>query len=150
MSATPHRNFLMFKELTGPRSAKNVVLATTMWDKLHPQFDDGNKREKDLEKRYWNVMIHHGATVERFLNTSDSAWSIIDSVVERNKHEQKAVLLIQEETVGRKQPLLATAAGKALYLDFNRLLEREKKTMQESTVWSSSSGSVTLGTQGSQ
>jgi len=150
MSATPHRNLLMFEELTGPRSAKNVVLATTMWDKLHPQFDDGNKRVKGLEEKYWNVMIHHGATVERFLNTSDSAWSMIDNVVKRNKHEQKAVLLIQEETVDRKQPLLATAAGKALFLDFDRLIERQNKTMQESTVWSSSSGSMTLGTQGFQ
>ena len=146
MSATPHRNLLMFAELTGPGSAKNIVLVTTMWDKLHPQFDDGHKREKGLEKKYWNVMIHHGATVERFLNTSDSAWSMIDNVVERNKHEQKAVLLIQEETVDQKQPLLATAAGKALSLDFDPLIEKQNKTMQESTEWSSSSGS----TQGSE
>ena len=146
MSAKPKQNLHMFEELTGSRSAKNVVLATTMWDRLHPQFDDGNKREKDLEKKYWNVMIHHGATAERFLNTPDSAWSIIANVVKRNKH-QKAVLLIQEETVGRKQPLLATAAGKALYLGFDRLLERQNKTMQEPTVWNSSSGSVILDAQ---
>ena len=150
MSGTPHRNLLMFAALTGPGSAKNVVLATTMWDKLHPQFDDGNKREKDLEKRYWNVMIHHGATVERFLNTSDSAWSIVDNVVKRNKSDQKAMLLIQEEMIKQKKFLPATSAGKALYRDLNQLAEEQNKGMQESTVWSSSSGSVTLGAQGSK
>ena len=148
MSGTPHRNLLMFEELTGPKSAKNVVLASTMWDKLHPKFDNGNTREKDLEKKYWNVMIHHGATVERFLNTSDSAWSIIDNVVKRN--EGKAVLLIQEEMMVRKTSLLKTSAGKALYLDPNRLAEAKNKAIQESTVWSSSSGSVTLGVQESE
>ena len=135
----------MFEELTGPRSAKNVVLATTMWDKLHPEFDDGNKREKGLEKKYWNVMIHHGATVERFLNTSDSAWSIIDNVIKRN--ERKAVLLIQEEMIVQKAPLLTTSAGKALYLDPNKLAEAKNKALQESTMCSSSSGSVTLDAQ---
>jgi len=148
MSGAPHRNLRMFEELTGPRSAKNVVLATTMWDKLHPQFDDGNKREKGLEEKYWNVMIHHGATVERFLNTSDSAWSMIDKVVKRD--EPKAVLLIQEEMIVQKTPLLATSAGKALYRDPNQLAAEKNKAVQESTVWSSSSASVTLGTQGSQ
>jgi len=150
MSATPHRHLLMFAGLTGPGSAKNVVLATTMWDKLHPQLDDGDKREKGLEQRYWNVMIHHGATVERFLNTSDSAWSIVDNVVKRNKSNQKAMLLIQEEMIKQKKSLPATSAGKALNRDPNQLAEEQNKAMQESTMWSSSSGSVTLGTQGSE
>ena len=148
MSGTPHRNLLMFEELTGPGIAKNVVLATTMWDKLHPKFDDGNKQEKDLEKKYWNVMIHHGATVERFLNTSDSAWSIIDNVVKRN--EQKAVLLIQEEMIIQKTSFLKTSAGKTLYLDPNQLAEAKNKAIQEPSMWSSSGASVTLGAQGSK
>jgi hypothetical protein len=36
MGSTPHRNLRVFAELTGPGSAKNVVLATTMWDILGP------------------------------------------------------------------------------------------------------------------
>ena len=148
MGTTPHRHLLMFAELTGPGSAKNVVLATTMWDKLHPQLDDGNKREKGLENRYWNVMIHHGATVERFLNTSNSAWTIVHNIVNNNDH--KAALLFQEETVDQKRPLLATAAGRALSLDLDRLVEKQKKTIQEPTVWSSSSGNVALNAQESE
>jgi hypothetical protein len=158
MGSTPHRNLLMFAELTGPRSAKNVVLATTMWDKLNPKFkNDGIEQETDLKQNYWNVMIHHGAAVERFLNNSDSAWNIIDNIVNRNEFDQKAVLQFQEESVDRKQPLQATGAGRALHLGLdrliekqNKLIERQNKTIQESTVWSSSSGSVTLSAQESE
>jgi len=132
----------MFAELTGPRSAKNVVLATTMWDKLHPKFDDGNKRENGLKENYWKVMIHNGATVERFLNDSDSAWSIVDNII--NRADRKAVLLFQEETIDQRQHFLTTAAGRALDLDLDRLIEKHQKAIQESTLWSSSSGSVTL------
>ena len=150
MAAAPHRNLLMFAELTGPRSAKNVILVTTMWDKLIPEFDDGNEREKGLKEEYWNVMIYHGAAVERFLNTPDSAWGIIDNVVKRNRNDQKAVLLFQEEVIDQKKSLSATSAGIALSLDLDRLVERQNKAMQESTVWSSSSGSVTLSAQESE
>ena len=138
MSATPHRHLLMFAELTGPKSAKNVVLATTMWDKLHPEIvDEGSKRENDL-KEYWKDMLDHGAAIERFLNTSDSTWDIIDNVI---KNDRKAVLLLQEELVDQKKHLLATSAGRALFVD---------RVMQDSTGYNSSSESVTLGTQESK
>jgi len=115
----------MFAELTGRGGTKNVVLATTMWDKLHPVLDDGNKREKSLKKKYWKVMIRHGAAVDRFLNTSDSAWSIVDNVVNRNG--PKAALLFQKETVDQGQYVEDTSAGEALELDFGRLVKRQNK-----------------------
>jgi hypothetical protein len=111
---------------------------------------NGNEREKGLKEEYWNFMIYHGATVERFLNTSDSAWSIIDNVVKRNKNDQKAVLLFQQEMIDQKKSLSATSAGRALSRDLDRLVERQNKAMQESTMWSSSSGSVTLSAQESE
>ena len=58
----------MFAELTGTCAAENVVLATTMWDEPHLKLNNGSKWEQCL-KEYWNVMIHHGATVEGSLNT---------------------------------------------------------------------------------
>jgi len=102
----------MFEKLTGPRSAKNVVLATTLWDKL-TEPDEGDNREKGLKEEYWNGMIDHGAAVERFLNTSDSAWGIIDNIV--NKNEQKATLLFQEERVDQKKSFMETSARQALF-----------------------------------
>jgi len=127
----------MFAELIGPKSAKNAVLTTTMWDKLHPRIGDGDKREKQWKEKYWNVMIHHGAAVERFLNTSDSAWSIIDNIVDRSKNDQKAVLRFQAERVDQKKPLQATGASEALFLDFNELIRRQNYAIHEPVVPSS-------------
>jgi hypothetical protein len=100
MSTTNYRNLLMFAELPARRIAKNVVLATTMWDELNPEFDDGNEREQAWKEEYWNDMIPHGATVERFLNDPESAWNIIDNVVNRNKNDQKTTFNFQEQAVG--------------------------------------------------
>jgi hypothetical protein len=91
MSSTPQYNLLMFAKIIGREDiAKSVVFATTMWDKLDWE-SDGDARENVLKEEYWNAMIDHGAAVERFLNTSDSAWSIVDNIV--NKDDQKAPLL---------------------------------------------------------
>ena len=129
MSATPHRNLLMFGELTGRKGTNNVVLATTMWDKLHPQQDDGGKREEGLKKEYWQVMIHHGAGLDRFLNTSGSAWRIVDNIVKRSGN--RAALLFQEERVDQGKRVKDTSAGEALELDLGRLVERQNKTMKK-------------------
>jgi hypothetical protein len=138
----------MFTKLTGLRSAKNVVLATTMWDTLGAKFDAiGTTREQALKKEYWNVMIDHGAGVERFLNTVDSAWSIVDKIVEKS---DKAVLLFQEEKVDRKQALLATGAGKALSLDLELLIQDQNKKRQVPGAWNNVNESGSRGPQRSK
>jgi hypothetical protein len=116
----------MFGELCGNKSAKKVILATTMWDKVSEA--EGEKRETALKERYWNVMIHHGAVVERFLNTSESAWAVINRLVERERN--KSALLLQEELVDLKKRLMRTNAGKALYLNLEFLVEKQNKTIQ--------------------
>jgi len=102
----------MFKELTGSTSAENVALTTTMWDKLS-EFDDGDEREKGLKVEYWKAMIDEGAAVERFRNTSESAWSIVDNMV--NKSVPKAPLLFQKERVDQNKKFANTSAMRALY-----------------------------------
>lgn len=92
-----HQNLPMFAELTGPRSTKNVILTTMMWDKLSFKFDDGTKQEKILKEEYWNIMIHLGTAIEHFLNESDLAWSILDNIVNPHKTDQEVALLFQEE-----------------------------------------------------
>jgi len=125
MSEAPHRNLRMFGELSGNKSAKKVILATTMWDKVSET--EGEKREVALKERYWNVMIHHGAIVERFLNTRESAWAVINRLVERERN--KSALLLQEELVDLKKRLIETNAGKALYLDLQVLIEKQNRSI---------------------
>ena len=139
MGSTPHRNLRVFAELTGPGSAKNVVLATTMWDILGPMMDDvGNRREQRLKNEYWNVMIYHGATVQRFLNNSDSAWEIINNFLNRDESKPKTGLMFQEERVLERKKLEETSAAKALSLDLEELARRQDATMRQSRQSSSS------------
>jgi len=87
------RHLPLFSELVGFGGAKNLLLTTTMWDKLNPKLDDRNAREMRLKEKIGNDMIDYGAAVlvERFLNTSDSAWKIIDKIV--NENDKKSFML---------------------------------------------------------
>jgi len=136
MGSTPHRNLLTFGELTGSQSAKNIILVTTMWDMLGPMADVGDRRERRLKDEYWNVMIHHGAAVARFLNDSDSAWDIIDSFISRtqsNRETKKTELTFQDERVLQRKKLEKTSAGEALSLHLDQLVRRQNETMQQSS-----------------
>ena len=126
MSEAPHRNLRVFGELSGNKSAKKVVLATTMWDKVNDT--EGEKRENGLKEKYWNVMVHHGAVVERFFNTPESAWAVINRLIERERN--KSALLIQEELRDLGKRLNDTNAGKELYLDLQILVAKQNKTIQ--------------------
>ena len=141
MGSTPHRNLRVFAELTGPDSAKNVVLATTMWDILGPMMDDvGEKREQRLKTEYWNIMIDHGAAVRRFLNDPNSAWNIINDFLDgNNENGRTTTLIFQEERVDHKIPLKDTSAGKALSLDLKELIRRQEETKGPSATQSNSS-----------
>jgi len=128
MSSTPHRNLRMFGELCGNKYAINVVLLTTMWDKVR-SITEAEKREASLKERYWNAIIHHGATVDRFYkNGPKSPWETINEMVQRHKKGQ--ALLLQEEMVDIGKRLNETNAGKALYRDLQGLIEKQNKTIK--------------------
>jgi len=134
MGSTPHRNLLTFGELTGSRSAQNIILVTTMWDVLGPMAVVGDRREQRLKDEYWDVMIHHGATVARFLNNSNSAWEIIDNFICRTQEIKKTRLTFQDERVEQRKKLEETSAGEALSWNLDELVQRQKATMKRSTV----------------
>ena len=130
MSGTPHRNLRMFGELCGDKSARNVVLLTTMWDKAR-SLKEVENREAGLKERYWNVMIHHGATAERFYvkgSGRQSPWLIIDKMVKR--HQLGRVLLLQEEMVDVGKRLNETNAGMPLFRDLEGLINKQNKTIK--------------------
>ena len=97
----------MFAKLTGTRSAENVVLVTTMWDTLKPTFViDCGKREQGLKAEFCRVMIPHHIAVERFLNDSISAWSIVDRVV-KNDDRKNLDRKFQVQPMGTYETALA-------------------------------------------
>jgi hypothetical protein len=125
MAGTPLRNLRMFGELCGDQAVKKVVLVTTMWDRV--QGDTGERREKQLFENYWNGMMKLGASTSRFLNSTDSAWIIINLILEEHANE---ALLLQEELVDLKRSLNETQAGKTLYSDLQRLLAEQRDTVR--------------------
>jgi hypothetical protein len=72
-------------------------------------------------------MMKLGASTSRFLNSTDSAWIIINLILEEHANE---ALLLQEELVDLKRSLNETQAGKTLYSDLQRLLAEQRDTVR--------------------
>ena len=128
MAGTPHRNQRMFAQLCGDQGLKKVILVTTMWDEVKKS--TGANREHELRLHYWKVMMDKGASVARFQNTRETAWEIIDTIVQESSAD---VLLIQEELVDRKLRLKETKAGIALHSNLELLPEQQRRTPQRKT-----------------
>lgn len=124
MAGTPHRNLRMFGQLCGDQAVKKVILVTTMWDEIKTWA--GAQREHDLRIHYWRGMIEKGALVARFRNTRQTAWKIIDMIIQEPTAE---VLLLQEELVDLKLRLNETKAGIMLYSNLQELLVEQQRTI---------------------
>ena len=65
MQGSAKRNLFMFKKLCGPDSLGNVILATTMWDRVSEA--EGLARETELTSTddFWGWMVSQGSKVYR-------------------------------------------------------------------------------------
>jgi hypothetical protein len=80
----------MLKRFYGEGAAKNVVLVTTKWRNVVGS--RGDEREQELREGCWRPLLDRGATIGQFEDTYDSAWRIIDSIVD-NELEPIAIPL---------------------------------------------------------
>lgn len=105
------RNLTMFRNLCGDNAFKNVILATTFWDELQDK-GKGEDREKQLleNSEWWGYMASKGSRTRRFLNTKESALSIIGDLVDL----PAVTLQIQDEIVDQGLGVDQTTAGEAL------------------------------------
>jgi len=69
-------NLRMFNTLCHPPAFQNVILATTKWGNIPAHV--GQPRERQLSEQYWT-----GTGVHRFDNTYESAWAIVDVILEK-------------------------------------------------------------------
>ncbi|KUM55632.1 hypothetical protein ACN42_g11616 [Penicillium freii] len=124
MQGSAMKNLFMFKKICGPDALKNVILATTMWEKVSQE--DGERREQELERTsdFWGEIIMRGALVKRHQNNPISAWSLVDIFASKSSTKRKAVLTIQQEMVVQHKPLDKTDAG--IELENSLVREREK------------------------
>ena len=114
------KNLEMFRKLTGEDNLKNVVLATTMWDKVTP--GEGDKRELQLKQKFWKLLLAFDAKSARYYGTADSALDIARGFI-----KNKPFYLQLQQEMGKDNKLLRdTAAGREIMAE----LERMKETHQ--------------------
>jgi hypothetical protein len=75
----PQKNLQMLANLCGDEAMRNVILATTMWNRVRE--DVGARRETKLKEEYWKPMLEKNSSVVRFYGTSQSAWEIVDEIL---------------------------------------------------------------------
>ena len=124
MQGSAKRNLAMFKKLCGQDALRNVILATTMWDKVSEE--DGAKREGQLIEtpEFWGWMKDRGSTVLRHAGDRDSAMRLIQFFIDKTR----VTLDLQDQMVDKGRSLDQTAAGKELQQEF---IKQKKKFDEE-------------------
>lgn len=126
MAGTPLRNLRMFEKLCGTQSYSRVLMVTTMWDALRDE-QVGERREEELKSTFWVPMIGQGSSTERFRNTEQSAWHILEHFLHAPRERQE--LRLQRELDGLRRVLPNTATGKELSRAILEFLEKRKSLM---------------------
>lgn len=100
----------MFKRLCGKDAMRNVILATTMWDKVSSE--EGAKREIQLiiTSDFWGWMVENSSRVFRYTDDRISAMKLVDHLLKNSG----ITLDVQEEMVNNHKTLNETSAGREL------------------------------------
>ena len=108
MGGSPLKHLKMFQNLCGTEALKNVVLVTTMWDKVDEE--EGYNRENELTARYWKAMIDLGCHTSRFYNNTKSALDIVSQF-----QDARCTVLLQKEMVDLHLELAEASAVRTLF-----------------------------------
>ncbi|RDB29955.1 GTP-binding protein A [Hypsizygus marmoreus] len=108
MGGVSTQSLVLFGKMCGDEAFKNVVFATSMWDKV--TLEEGENRERQLvtDKEFFKTGLDNHAKVFRYDNTLGSAHRILRAIFEN----QPRPLLIQRELVDYGLPIRDTAAGR--------------------------------------
>ncbi|KAF9004209.1 hypothetical protein BDQ17DRAFT_1424657 [Cyathus striatus] len=113
MDATTLKNLEIFQKLCGPDGSHSFILGTTKWDSVKPSV--GGLREEQLLNDYWKNMIDNGSLAYRFDNTHQSAWNMVDKILDGVELERNTgALLLQKELVDLQKRIPDTEAGRVL------------------------------------
>jgi hypothetical protein len=125
------KNLNMFQALCGKTDLSQVVLATSMWDKLSDDANhqEGVKDETDLRTNYWADMLDLGSQTFRHDNTKASADAIVNYILSLPGN---MVLRVQREVIDKGLALEDTDAGRILVQD---LLAERAKHEREREDW---------------
>lgn len=117
----------MFGELCGDVAMNQVILVSTMWQKIAPEV--GVTREEELKSKFWKVLLDRGSKTDRLTDaTSSEAWRIVEQLI-KGKDEREVVLL-QEELVELQKKLNETQAGKTIYTALQKALDKQREELK--------------------
>ncbi|KAI1498125.1 P-loop containing nucleoside triphosphate hydrolase protein [Biscogniauxia marginata] len=119
------KNLKMFQELTGKDNLKNVVLATSMWDKVEEA--QGLAREQELKDQFWKIMIAYKAKAVRYGGTPESAQQIAQMIMENAPF----YLQLQEEMSDGNMALKDTSAGREVMAEIIRMKAEHQREIAE-------------------
>jgi hypothetical protein len=128
MLRNPHKDYKIFERLCGVNACKHVTLATTMWSDVSEFI--GTEREKELTSIFWNEMQMRGMQIQRFLATYESAWDIVQSLVERMSITH---IQIQRELIDISKSLPETNTSRSLdeSNEAHRRRKRRSRVLQQ-------------------
>jgi len=126
MEGSSMKNLRMFRELCGEKNFSNVILCTTMWDKVEEE--EGRRREQELESKetFWGSLVSRGAQVmqHRGPDLTASARKIAESLIQKDT----IVLQLQEE-LDKNGSLSDTSAGRLLTGAIEGIKEKHQEEM---------------------
>jgi len=74
--------------LASPEPTSHVLFTTVNWDKMTKENEGAAiAREEELKAKALKPLIKGGAQMRRFLNTHDSAWMVVNTLLELNPLE---------------------------------------------------------------
>lgn len=82
----------MFRKLCGPACDKNVVLATTVWNKDSEAIGQGRGKELITKDKFWGQMVEKESQAVRLGRDKDSALKVIGLI----KQDDKILLQAQK------------------------------------------------------
>ncbi|KAF5008344.1 hypothetical protein FDECE_5387 [Fusarium decemcellulare] len=101
----------LFESLVGEDALQNVILVTTMWNRVRDEYrSDALRHEQELLDDFWAPMEDKGSYVAQFDGTPKSAYSLVFQLAAK----ESVVLDIQKELVDQDRSLLETSAGAGL------------------------------------
>ncbi|TGJ86323.1 hypothetical protein E0Z10_g2434 [Xylaria hypoxylon] len=119
------KNLQMFQKLTGENNLKNVILATSMWDKV--SMEEGIAREQELKNKFWKVLLVFEAKAIRYAGTRESACSIAQTLMANKPF----FVQLQKEMGKDNKALRDTAAGQQVMLELVRMKEQHKRELAD-------------------
>jgi len=127
MEGSNMKNLRMFRELCGEKNFSNVILCTTMWDKVDEE--EGRRREEELKSKetFWGNLVSRGAQVMRHRGPdfTASARKIAESFIQKDT----IVLQLQEE-LDQNGSLSNTSAGRFLTREIEDIKKKQQEEME--------------------